>query len=61
MASGMESCKHGHQAPKYILRELPESQAGTGRHGCVICAYEAGVEDGIARAEAAAKRKPASE
>jgi hypothetical protein len=61
MASGMESCKHGNQAPKYILREIPESQGGTARHGCVICAYEAGIKEGIARAEAAAKRKPASE
>ena len=61
MASGMESCKHGKQAPKYILREIPANQGGTARHGCVICAYEAGIQDGIKRAEAAAARKAASD
>ena len=50
MAAGTsrtETCKHGNQAPKYILRDLPQSQGGEGRHGCVVCAYEAGSRKGF--------------
>jgi hypothetical protein len=47
--SSFESCKHGKQAPKDLLEELPDSQAGSGRHKCAVCAYEAGIEEGIRR------------
>lgn len=52
-----ESCKHGHQAPRDLLDALPVSQAGTGRHKCVQCAYEAGVEEGRRQAQAEFERK----
>ena len=45
--SSFESCKHKHQAPRDLLNALPAAQAGTGRHKCVVCAYDAGVQDGI--------------
>lgn len=41
------TCKHGSTAPEYVIRELPESQAGTGRHKCAICAFQNGLVDGI--------------
>lgn len=47
--SSFESCKHKHQAPRDLLDSLPVSQAGTGRHKCAQCAYEAGIEEGIRR------------
>ncbi len=33
-------------APPDVLRELPVSQAGDGRHKCVRCAYAAGYRAG---------------
>ena len=48
-APSFESCTHGKQAPRDLLRELPEYQGGTGRHACVICAYEAGIKEGVKR------------
>lgn len=39
----MEDCQHGHSAPKATLGRLLDSQAGLGRHRCVVCAYAAGV------------------
>jgi hypothetical protein len=42
-------CKHGKTAPEYLILELPESQAGTGRHKCAICAFQDGLIDGIER------------
>jgi len=41
--SKLENCQHGHSAPAAILRELPDSQAGLGRHKCAACAYSLGV------------------
>lgn len=41
----MEKCNHGNSAPEDMLRQLPDSQAGTGRHKCVVCAYAKGIED----------------
>lgn len=41
-----ESCDHGNNAPDDMLEELPESQAGTGRHKCAVCAYQKGFEAG---------------
>lgn len=35
-------CDHGNAAPKSILEDLGESQAGHGRHKCVVCAYQYG-------------------
>ena len=43
-----ELCKHDKTAPKDTLNALPESQGGTGRHRCVICAYDAGYQKGLA-------------
>jgi len=61
--SGWETCKHGKNAPKYVLREIPESQAGTARHGCVVCAFNAGVEEGRRLEKAAQERaaKPSTD
>lgn len=55
--SGVETCKHGNQAPNYILRDIPESQGGIARHGCVVCAFNAGVEEGIRREKTRAARE----
>jgi len=38
----LESCDHGKQAPRNVLRDLPPSQAGTSRHKCPVCAYAFG-------------------
>jgi hypothetical protein len=51
--SAFETCKHGRQAPRGVLDDLPDSQAGTGRHKCAVCAYEAGIQEGIQRERAA--------
>lgn len=56
MATMFESCKHKKQAPRELLDSLPTAQAGTGWHKCAVCAYEAGVEEGLRRAEAKSKR-----
>jgi len=42
----MEDCQHGNKAPVDFLKNLPESQTGTGRHKCVVCAYKNGFNDG---------------
>lgn len=47
MAKGeesMQSCGHGSEAPVVVLEGLPVSQAGAGRHKCVICAFQRGQE-----------------
>lgn len=44
-----ERCKHIREAPVVILETLPDSQAGTGRHKCVVCAYHYGYNDGKTR------------
>lgn len=41
------SCAHGKTAPDYLIDELPESQAGTGRHRCAVCAFEEGLLSGF--------------
>jgi hypothetical protein len=35
-------CSHGKVAPESILKSLKESQGGSGRHKCVVCAYHIG-------------------
>ena len=40
-----ETCPHGKNAPSEVIDGLPHSQAGIGRHKCVVCAYCAGVND----------------
>lgn len=40
-------CKHGKSAPEYFLLQLPESQAGTGRHKCAVCAFYDGFKSGL--------------
>lgn len=47
----LQQCDHGSAAPTEVLQDLPESQAGAGRHKCVICAYQRGLE-GITGASA---------
>jgi hypothetical protein len=42
-------CNHGKTAPEYIIVDLPESQAGTGRHKCAICAFHEGLIEGLQR------------
>lgn len=34
-----------------VLQDLPESQAGEGRHKCAYCAYEAGYAKGYRDAQ----------
>ena len=51
MASMSETCKHKKQAPRELLNSLPTAQAGTGRHKCAVCAYEAGIQEGLRQAE----------
>lgn len=46
-AGDTEECHVGKAAPGFVLSELPENQGGTGRHKCVICAYQAGLSEGI--------------
>ena len=41
-----EKCEQGYSAEISFLKKLPESQAGSGRHRCAICAYSHGVNDG---------------
>jgi hypothetical protein len=42
-----EKCNAGSSAPISVLRALPESQAGSGRHKCTNCAYQNGYKDGL--------------
>ena len=42
----MEDCPHGNSAPLEFLKNLQDSQAGAGRHKCVVCAYKEGFEAG---------------
>jgi hypothetical protein len=55
-----ETCKHGNVAPQDILDKLPDSQAGTGRHKCAICAYEKGLKEGFDAGQKAATKNPKS-
>lgn len=41
----VETCDHGNSAPLEVVTTLAEYQGGVGRHKCVICAYQAGVND----------------
>src|SRR6266851_1600740 len=43
-AGVMEECHAGLHLAKAIIDQLPESQAGEGRHKCAICAFHAGSE-----------------
>lgn len=40
----MQNCMHGSTAPTVVLERLPTSQAGAGRHKCVLCAFRRGQE-----------------
>lgn len=42
-----ESCQHHRIAPANMLSKLPESQGGSGRHKCCVCAYAQGLADVI--------------
>jgi hypothetical protein len=39
----MATCDHNSTIPDDVLARIPGSQAGSGRHRCVICAYARGV------------------
>jgi len=42
----MTGCDHGKFAPTESMLSLHESQAGVGRHKCVVCGYHAGMIHG---------------
>jgi len=42
-----EPCQHGQSAPISILKDLHDSQMGSGRHRCTNCAYQRGFEWGL--------------
>lgn len=44
--SSIESCTHNCQAPTPTLNIIHDSQGGTGRHRCVVCAYSIGFDFG---------------
>jgi hypothetical protein len=51
MPAGNAECTYQQRrAPKDVIESLPESQAGTGRHRCAVCAYHEGFN--AARAQA---------
>jgi len=54
----LEQCQIGLAAPQDVLLDLPQSQAGSGRHKCAICAYNHGFND--ARALAQSNQSPSS-
>ncbi len=39
----MAQCPHGNSMPDELIARLEDSQAGSGRHRCAICAYGLGV------------------
>ena len=39
----MAQCPHGNSMPDQLIARLEDSQAGSGRHRCAICAYGLGV------------------
>ncbi len=41
----MQNCQHGKSIPNSVLHDVPMNQANPGRHKCVTCAYQAGVDD----------------
>ena len=43
----MQNCAHGSAAPIDVLEGLPVSQAGAGRHKCVVCAFQRGQQEAI--------------
>ncbi|HNW97616.1 MAG TPA: hypothetical protein PKK00_04290 [Bacteroidales bacterium] len=43
------ACKKEHKESDLIIKDLPISQGGFGRHKCACCAYEKGVENGNKR------------
>jgi hypothetical protein len=42
-----QRCSHGRVAPTETLENLHDSQAGTGRHKCAVCAYDSGYRWGL--------------
>lgn len=47
----MAACQHGHSMPDDLIVALHDSQGGTGRHRCVVCAYAMGVNYVVASGE----------
>ncbi len=52
-----EECKHGKKAPVEVLENLPNSQGGTGRHKCCICAYQIGFKEGFEEGQGKRKKE----
>lgn len=46
MPRGMTFCDHRQSAPLVAVLALPDSQAGAGRHKCVVCAFHEGRDNG---------------
>ena len=46
-ADRTEECQVGNVAPLSVLSRLPENQGGRGRHKCVICAYQVGLNEAL--------------
>ena len=42
----IQNCNHGNSAPADVLENLHDSQAGSGRHKCAVCAYNEGYNKG---------------
>jgi len=54
---GNAECKQtGRRAPQDVIENLPESQAGPGRHKCAVCAFH----EGFQRARSEAERRPST-
>ncbi len=47
----MVRCAHGTTMPDDVLARIPDSQAGSGRHKCIVCAYAQGVARACRAAE----------
>ena len=42
-----DTCQHGNKAPVSLMKKLPITQAGIGRHKCPVCSYQEGYVDGF--------------
>ena len=56
--NNLEQCQAGLYAPRTMLSQLPDSQAGLGRHKCPICSFHRGFEDAQNKPHTAANPRP---
>ena len=56
----LETCQIGLTAPRSVLSKLPDSQGGTGRHKCTVCAFNYGFEAAQAKGTTTEKTSPPS-